>query len=760
MKSPHTGTPPRRRTLNKTIASVLNRRGSGSKQQQQQQHTTSSPSKTQQPLASAQADSFSLAKERHSKQHFDHFRSSSPVEYSSSSANKMVWKRKQQRNNASEKPTIKDPVVVKAPTERSKRKESLKKRMEAPLSPMRGQRSIEAWESFNGNTSPFSQDGSPGFNFERQQRQQSQQAAVTGTPSTVASTQTPVGDSFYQPQHLHGRASPGLLTPFVSERSTPERPAYSASASSSAAASSTPEGTSKSTAKSPASDISHLLQPPKPEDRSDKRRLAYEREKRLTGVYDGEMEPEGVRGQEAEVSDLPTRASTSTGHLPQMRSFEGASPQQQPPSSSSKHVKIVLSSPSFESEEDPNQHAGHHTATDTTYNSRDRYQPTLSSANNPARSTQKPKPILRNSKSPGNLETSEISRIDSASTNSDDELVEMRSDLLMDLAKEEDDEHSFEESGNVVYPRTFGREDAPSPVAAKAAAAASRALAEASRGQSSLLDDSMASAFPEDGNAAFLADEREEVVTVDDINQLAMNDVANEKYELAIQRFNQVLELQKEQHGAIHPAVASAYHNLGTVYAKLAASFPQGTYAQQKSQQLALTSFQAAARTARDALSPRHPNVAVSLVRIGFLLLQSKQYENAVITFEEALRIRKIAYGPSHALVANLYNNLGVCQMHLGEFTAARDALESSLDIQRENVEVAESENGDVWSLSLEVADTLFNIGGLCLEWIRKRGADAEKIEDAEQSFEEALQVRTLMSGCHFSYLYPAVIVF
>lgn len=47
----------------------------------------------------------------------------------------------------------------------------------------------------------------------------------------------------------------------------------------------------------------------------------------------------------------------------------------------------------------------------------------------------------------------------------------------------------------------------------------------------------------------------------------------------------------------------------------------------------------------------------------------------------------------------------------------------------------------------LELADTLCNIGGLCLEWIRQQGPHSEHSTDAESSFAEALQIRSKVLG-------------
>jgi len=255
------------------------------------------------------------------------------------------------------------------------------------------------------------------------------------------------------------------------------------------------------------------------------------------------------------------------------------------------------------------------------------------------------------------------------------------------------------------------------------------------------------------------------------LHRLAMEHIANGEYDNALVAFSRVLQKQRKTHGDLHPTVASAFHNLGTVHAKRAAVLLQDSAQQRHVRAQALTCFQAAARTARDSLGRNHPNVAVSLVRIGFLLLQSRQYQNAIVTFREALRIRLAAYGGQHGLVANLYNNLGVCHMHLAQFQRGREYLDAALDIQRDVVEqqqraaagttassssrnnaptssststsVSAAKKG-VWMHRLELADTLFNIGGLCLEWIRRQGPDARRAVDAEEAFAEALEVRIL----------------
>lgn len=256
---------------------------------------------------------------------------------------------------------------------------------------------------------------------------------------------------------------------------------------------------------------------------------------------------------------------------------------------------------------------------------------------------------------------------------------------------------------------------------------------------------------PETQSSA-LTEQKSKIVSLEHANEMnaaAVEHVENGEFDLALSAFEQVLDAYREIYGDAHPLVASTYHNLGMVHSKRASLLLDGTYHQNHCRQQSLECFQAAARTGRDSLGANHPNVAVSLVRVGFLLLQARQYQNAFVTFKEALRIRLEYYGvePPHSLVANLYNNLGVCKMHLGQYKEGSSLLKTALDIQRRVLRNKRQE-GDVSrrelrNYLLEVADTLCNLGGLNLEWIRQQGPDARHSAEAEAAFAEALEVRS-----------------
>jgi tetratricopeptide (TPR) repeat protein len=224
------------------------------------------------------------------------------------------------------------------------------------------------------------------------------------------------------------------------------------------------------------------------------------------------------------------------------------------------------------------------------------------------------------------------------------------------------------------------------------------------------------------------------------LNKLAMEHIARGEFENALSVFNHVLRIQQERHGEIHPANAGTYHNMGTVHAKRATAIGMtaGESEQRHCRAQAVSCFQAAARIARDSLGPTHPNVAVSLVRIGLILLESRQYQNALITFREALRLRICAFGRNHRLVANVYNNMGLCSAQLGDFEEAKGYLDAAIFIQRE---LAETGGADLDLL--ELGDTLFNLGGLNMEWIRQEGSKTSRILEAEACFSEVLEVRS-----------------
>ena len=224
------------------------------------------------------------------------------------------------------------------------------------------------------------------------------------------------------------------------------------------------------------------------------------------------------------------------------------------------------------------------------------------------------------------------------------------------------------------------------------------------------------------------------------------------EYDRALGAFSKVLDSHTARYGEIHPFVASTMHNMGAVHSKNAKSQTNPRDVE-KSNKDALLCFQNAARIARDSLGSDHPNVAVSLVRLGFTLLDMEQFENALVTFNEALRVRVASLGPNHALCSKIHNNIGVACLQMKRFADAGDAFHSALKIQRNVLSrlSVDCNKGQVRQdffhrAKLELADTLCNIASLNLNWAETgqlaTNTEASLVGESISAFGEALNIR------------------
>jgi len=258
----------------------------------------------------------------------------------------------------------------------------------------------------------------------------------------------------------------------------------------------------------------------------------------------------------------------------------------------------------------------------------------------------------------------------------------------------------------------------------------------------------------------------------------------------AISCFERVLRIHETIHGRIHFLVASTYHNIGIVYLKQvnAISAKLGKSQASKDEKnnwtndlchtriLAISAFRDAALIARDALGEDHPNIATSLIRIGFLLLDVVQHSNALATFQEALRIRKKSFGERHPLVSKVCNNIGVAHLKLGHFQSGYESFIYALETQRsmlsnpdgiETTATRVPKNHDSNSLELDIADTLYNVGTLCVEWSKLDTYDAEElfsqrdlVDMAISYFEEGVAIRgRLLGNMHIQTLHAQILL-
>eukprot|EP00978_Attheya_sp_CCMP212_P004917 scaffold10757_cov57-Attheya_sp.AAC.2 len=217
---------------------------------------------------------------------------------------------------------------------------------------------------------------------------------------------------------------------------------------------------------------------------------------------------------------------------------------------------------------------------------------------------------------------------------------------------------------------------------------------------------------------------------LDRMNAFAAEHVNHDDYSAALEIYLQILDLNIKYYGSESPSVAATHHNIGVVYAKEAAAVgsvkPVDQSKKSECERKALLSFQNAARIARDSLSDDHPNVAVSLMRVGSPAnthgtLWSTAFagsKEGKVNFQRALDIHR-------NILTTAYKAKGV----------------------RDNA-------GDIARARMDVSDTLCNIGSLCLDWIEKQGEQTtgrsfehNRAIEAESAFAEALAIRTALLG-------------
>ncbi len=240
---------------------------------------------------------------------------------------------------------------------------------------------------------------------------------------------------------------------------------------------------------------------------------------------------------------------------------------------------------------------------------------------------------------------------------------------------------------------------------------------------------------------------------IETLSKQASQHVAEGEYDEAILALEKVLNIHIADHGEKHPIVASDHHNIGIVHSKNVINAPSKTDANE-SISCALKSFRTAAKIARKTVGKNHPNVAVSLARIGLIYLQTNKCEEADLIFEECLRIRKIAFGKNHPLVAKVYNNLGIAKLRTENLEGALLAFQCAGVIQKRCLkEMAPVERGELHKLQLELADTLCNVGTVCLDLMERGEANIDTLKLSKQAidvFDEVLHIRSeVLGGSH-----------
>ncbi|NER84815.1 MAG: tetratricopeptide repeat protein, partial [Leptolyngbya sp. SIO1D8] len=160
------------------------------------------------------------------------------------------------------------------------------------------------------------------------------------------------------------------------------------------------------------------------------------------------------------------------------------------------------------------------------------------------------------------------------------------------------------------------------------------------------------------------------------LNNLALLYQAQNRFNEAEPLYLQSLAVFREQLGYRHPDIANSLNNLGLLYQG------QGRYAEAETQHLNALDIR------REQLGDRHPHTAQSLNNLAFLYSDQGRYAEAEPLYTQALEIYQEQLGERHPDVAISLRNLAELHQVNGMTDAAIAALQVSLDIEEQNLEL------------------------------------------------------------------------
>ena len=133
--------------------------------------------------------------------------------------------------------------------------------------------------------------------------------------------------------------------------------------------------------------------------------------------------------------------------------------------------------------------------------------------------------------------------------------------------------------------------------------------------------------------------------------------------------YQQSLKIYLTIFGESHPAVATSYNNIGTVYDS------QGDYVK------ALEMYQQSLKIRLAIFGENHPDVATSYNNIGFVYYSQGDYVKALEMYQQSLKINLAIFGETHPAVSRSYNNIGLVYSSQGDYVQALEMSQKSLKI-------------------------------------------------------------------------------
>lgn len=184
---------------------------------------------------------------------------------------------------------------------------------------------------------------------------------------------------------------------------------------------------------------------------------------------------------------------------------------------------------------------------------------------------------------------------------------------------------------------------------------------------------------------------------------------ARELLDRGAERIDEELMGQPEIRGEMHHVVGGLYETLGVA-------------------DRADQSFRRALELRRQVLGPDHPDVAQTLMRWGFVLLEMDRPDSAETVLRESLEIwEEHPHDPLGR--ASALNQLGMMLSYQGEYEEAESMLRESLALKEEALEPDDP----------QIATTLTNLG-LTLKW-------SGDFDTAETLYRRALEIRRTSLG-------------
>jgi tetratricopeptide (TPR) repeat protein len=132
-------------------------------------------------------------------------------------------------------------------------------------------------------------------------------------------------------------------------------------------------------------------------------------------------------------------------------------------------------------------------------------------------------------------------------------------------------------------------------------------------------------------------------------------------YDLALDFFQQCLDIQLKTLGKEHPDVATSYNNIGSAWRK------KGDYDK------ALDFYQQCLDIELKTLGKEHPYVASSYRNIGSAWNYKGDHDKALDFYQQCLDIRLKTLGKKHPDLADSYNNIGLTWEKMGNHEKAQE---------------------------------------------------------------------------------------